>query len=146
MKSYHLFPNRFKIIGFIIFIPSLILGLFSLINSYELSWLTLKMPITIGEKMFGAEVNLTDEIITIGLIAGLILIGFSSVKFEDEYVASVRLESLQWAVYIHAALLILATLFVYGIEYFNVLIFNMFTPLIIFNIRFHYLLFLKNEK
>lgn len=146
MKSYHLFPNRFKIIGFIIVVPILILGVFNMFYDFQISWLSFKMPFNIKDVVSGEEINLTDEFVTVGLIIGLILIGFSAVKFEDEYVASVRLESLQWAVYIHSVLLILATLFVYGIGYFNVLVFSMFTPLIIFNLRFHYLLFLKNEK
>jgi hypothetical protein len=87
--------------------------------------------------------NFTDEIAAIGSIIGLILIAFSKVKIEDEYVTITRLESLQWAIYFNFSLLILATVFVHGMAYFQVIIFNMFTPLVFFIIRFYFILFLK---
>ena len=90
--------------------------------------------------------NFTDEIATIGSIVGLILIAFSKVKVEDEYVSKIRLESLQWAVYFNFAMLILATLFVHGMAYFQVIIFNIFTPLVFFIVRFYYILFIKNSE
>jgi integral membrane sensor domain MASE1 len=89
--------------------------------------------------------NFTDEVATIGSIIGLILVAFSKLKVEDEYVSKVRLESLQWAIYLNFGLLIIATIFVHGMAYFNVIIFNMFTPLIFFNIRFHFILFIKSK-
>ena len=90
--------------------------------------------------------NFTDEIAAIGSIVGLLFIAFSKVKVEDEYVSKIRLESLQWAIYFNFVLLILATIFVHGMLYFQVIIFNMFTPLIFFIVRFYYILFIKNSE
>jgi len=92
----------------------------------------------------GTELNFTDEIATIGSIVGLIFIAFSKVKFEDEYVSKIRLESLQWAIYLNFGLLIIATIFIHGLAYYNVTVYNMFTPLIIFIVRFYYLILIKN--
>lgn len=156
MKSRFLFPHRFKLIGWIIAIPALILGGLVLFNDLSFDFLTIKLPfkyyfsdsfVTGSSKThFNDEVsvlNFTDEIAAIGSIIGLILIAFSKVKIEDEYVTITRLESLQWAIYFNFSLLILATVFVHGMAYFQVIIFNMFTPLVFFIIRFYFILFLK---
>lgn len=156
MKSRFLFPHRFKLIGWIIAIPSLILGGFVLFNDLSFDFLTIKLPFKyyfsdsfvtgLSKTHFNDEVstlNFTDEIAAIGSIVGLILISFSKVKIEDEYVTITRLESLQWAIYFNFGLLILATIFVHGMAYFQVIIFNMFTPLVFFIIRFYFILFLK---
>jgi hypothetical protein len=156
MKSRFLFPHRFKLIGWIIAIPALILGGFVLFNDLSFDFLTIKLPfkyyfsdsfVTGSSKThFNDEVsvlNFTDEVAAVGSIIGLILIAFSKVKIEDEYVTITRLESLQWAIYFNFSLLILATVFVHGMAYFQVIIFNMFTPLVFFIIRFYFILFLK---
>lgn len=156
MKSRFLFPHRFKLIGWIIAIPALILGGFVLFNDLSFDFLTIKLPFkyyfsdsfVIGSSKthFNDEVsvlNFTDEVAAIGSIIGLILVAFSKVKIEDEYVTITRLESLQWAIYFNFGLLILATIFVHGMAYFQVIIFNMFTPLVFFITRFYFILFLK---
>ena len=81
----------------------------------------------------------------LAFLSGLYFISFSKEKVEDEYVSQVRLETLQWAIYINFGLLIVATLFVYGTYYFNVMIYNMFTPLLFFIGRFYYVLYLKSK-
>lgn len=156
MEPRFLFPHRFKTIGWLIAIPSLILGCFTLFNDFYFNFLTFKLPFkyifsdTFTQSTSVAhvndevsELNFTDEIATVGSIIGLLLVAFSKVKTEDEYVSKVRLESLQWAIYLNFALLILATLLVHGLSYFHVVIINMFTPLIIFIVRFYYLLLVK---
>ncbi len=159
MEPRFLFPHRYKLIGWLLAIPSIILGLFVLFNDLSFDFLTVQLPFKYffsdtfmsgtGKIHTTDEVsvlNLTDEIATIGSIIGLLLIAFSKVKVEDEYVSKIRLESLQWAIYFNFALLILATLFIHGMLYFQVTIFNMFTPLIFFIVRFYYILFIKNSE
>lgn len=156
MKSRFLFPHQFKLIGWIIAIPSLILGSFVLFNDYSSDFLTVRLPFKyyfsdtfvqgyskMNINSETSSLNFTDEIAAVGSIIGLILIAFSKVKIEDEYVTITRLESLQWAIYFNFSLLILATVFVHGMAYFQVIIFNMFTPLVFFIIRFYFILFLK---
>jgi hypothetical protein len=156
MEPRFLFPHRYKAIGWLIAIPSLILGIFVLFNDFSFDFLTVQLPFkyyfsdtfTLGSsKIHGTDevsaLNFTDEIATIGSIIGLLFVAFSKVKIEDEYVSKIRLESLQWAIYFNFALLILATFFVHGMSYFQVIIFNMFTPLIFFIVRFNYILYIK---
>jgi hypothetical protein len=156
MEPRFLFPHRYKFIGWVLAIPSIVLGLFVLFNDLSFDFLTVQLPFeyyfsdtfTLGNsKTHGTDevtaLNFTDEIATIGSILGLLLVAFSKVRVEDEYVSKIRLESLQWAIYLNFALLILATIFVHGMLYFQVIIFNMFTPLVFFVIRFYYLLFVK---
>lgn len=154
MEPRFLFSHRFKVIGWLIAIPSIILGLFVMFDSLSLDFFTIKVPLDYiaydggisvkGSIPNGTKLNFTDEIATIGSIIGLIFIAFSKVKFEDEYVSKIRLESLQWAIYLNFVLLIIATIFVHGLAYYNITVYNMFTPLVIFIIRFYYLILVKS--
>ena len=72
-------------------------------------------------------------------------VGFSKEKREDEFIAKLRLSSLLWAVWVNYVLLLFAFLFVYGTSFLTVMIYNMFTVLIIFIVRFNYILY-KNAK
>jgi hypothetical protein len=153
MEPRFLFPHRFKLIGWIIAIPSIILGLFILIDDLRFDFLTVKLPFKyfFADEFLSSDdkgnefsiFNFTDEIATIGSILGLLLIAFSKVKYEDEYVSKLRLESLQWAIYVNFFLLIVSTILIHGMSYYSVIVYNMFTPLIIFIIRFYYLLLVK---
>ena len=80
------------------------------------------------------------EIISLLMIAGLMIVGFSRLKIEDERVAQIRLESLQWGIYANYLTLALFILLVYGGAFFMVMMYGMFTPLIIFLLRFYWLL------
>jgi hypothetical protein len=154
MEPRFLFPHRYKIIGWVIAVPSIILGLLVLFNDFKFDFLSFKLPFNyyfadefessddIGNTFSGF--NFTNEIAIIGSIVGLILVAFSRVKVEDEYVSKIRLESLQWAIYLNFALLILATIFVHGLAFYMVAIYNMISPLLFFVIRFHYIIFFKN--
>lgn len=150
MKSRFLFPNRFKIYGILFSVPFLVIGLYCLFVDFEFNLLTFNLPfyyplfkdLGINSK----SINFTNEIAIIGFIISLILIAFSKLKFEDEYIAKVRLECLQIGIYVNFVLLIIATIFIHGLLYFWVTIFNMFTPLIIFIVRFHYIIFVNKSK
>lgn len=154
MESRYLFPHSWKKWGWILTILGLIPGIPSTFFGYEL-------PVfEIQQKNFGTVSglfsnwppdNLSNTIAGILLIIGLILVSFSKVKIEDEFSIRIRLESLQWAVYINYGLLLLAFIFVYGFNFLDVMVYNMFTILIIFIIRFHWSIYrqkrlLQNEK
>ncbi|WP_457619064.1 hypothetical protein [Lutibacter sp.] len=89
--------------------------------------------------------NVSDEIASILLIIGGILVSFSKTRDEDEYILKIRMESLIWATYVNYIILIFAVLFVFDYTFFNVMIWNMFTVLLFFMIRFHYVLY-KSKK
>lgn len=91
------------------------------------------------------ENNISDELILIGLVVGGLLIGFSRVKNEDELIAQIRYESLVWAVYANFGVMLLATIFIYGMYYYHVMLANMFTVLLFFIVRFHLMLYKLNK-
>ncbi len=78
-------------------------------------------------------------------IIGALLVSFSKEKNEDEFIAEIRLSSLLWAVWVSYILLLVAFLIVYGTPFFEIMVYNMFTVLIIFIVRFNYILY-KNSK
>ena len=158
MKPNYLLSNRFKKIGWILFIPSIILGLLFVIFQFQPKFLDIKVFAILNQDIFSSpdffdiiKTNVIDEIIGILLIISLCFIAFSKEKEEDEFIARIRLESLLWATYINYAILIFAILFVYGGVAFWVLIFNIFTILLFFIIRFNWIIIrtrklLKDEK
>jgi biotin transporter BioY len=97
------------------------------------------------------ETNLTNTVLGVLFIIGAILVSFSKEKNEDEFIAIIRLKSLLWAVLVNYMLLIIAFLLVYELPFFTVMTFNMFTVLLLFIFRFHFLLYrsksaMANEK
>lgn len=148
MKTNYLFPNSFKTFGWLLFIPGIILGIVYLIYESDLNLFNVKVFTIAEEAIFSdttffsiSENNVLDEISSILLIIGALLIAFSKEKYEDEFISKIRLESLVWATYINYAILILAIIFVYDMTFFWVLVFNMFTLLVFFLIRFHWALY-----
>lgn len=152
MFSRLLLPSKFKKVGWCLFIPAIILGIIVSITSFEASWLNTKVFAIFNDEPFGKaqsfsiiEVNITNTVIGVAFIVGAIFVGFSKENKEDEFIVKLRLSSLLWAVWVNYCLLLFAFLFVYGTAFLTVMIYNMFTVLIIFIARFNYLLF-KNSK
>ena len=158
MKNNFLLPNRFKKIGWIIFVPVVLIFLFLEISKIEISFLNIRV-FALFSNMFPdghkfctiIKDNFTDEILGILMIVSSIFIAFSKEKYEDEFISKIRLESLVWATYLNYGILVLAMLFVYGFAFFYVMEFNMFTVLIFFIIRFNWVVYkskklLENEK
>lgn len=147
MKKNYLFPHKYKKIGWFILVPSAIIGLLTLIYEYEPSFLDFDVPaIFINEfklennkKIFGmVHNNILNEILGILVIISSLFVAFSKEKVEDEFIEKIRLESLVWAVYVNYGILLLAFLFIYDFSFLWVMIFNMFTILLFFIIRFNW--------
>lgn len=145
MKTKFLLPSSYRKVGWIISVPTLIIGLISSLVNYEPSFLNAKVPAIFINELFGrkqfmgmVENNLLNELCGVLLIIGFILIAFSREKVEDEYISKVRLESLVWAVYVNYAVLFLAFIMVYDLSFFWVMMANMYTVLIFFIIRFNW--------
>ena len=148
MKTNYLFPNRFKKIGWLLFIPGIILGILCLIDQSGISFFDIKVFAIAEKSIFSdasffsiSENNVLDEISSILLIIGALLIAFSKEKTEDEFISKIRLESLVWATYINYAILIFSIIFIYDMTFLWVLVFNMFTLLVFFLIRFNWALY-----
>lgn len=152
MNNSLLLPHRFKKIGWLILVPATLIGLYISVTGKELSWLNLKVFALWNDGLdnqgkYASVItnNISDELAGIAFIMGALLVGFSKEKTEDEYIANLRLSSLLWAVCLNYILLLLAFVFVYGFPFLTVMIYNMFTVMIIFIGRFNYLLF-RNSK
>jgi peptidoglycan/LPS O-acetylase OafA/YrhL len=140
MEFTLLLPNKFKKVGLLLLLPSFILGIFNLYYEFEFGFLTIENT---AKGDFGGDINLTDELALTGTILGLLFIAFAREKQEDEYIESIRLKSLQWAVLVNYFLLLIATWLVHGghgFTFIDVMIYNMLTVLIIFIVRFHLVL------
>lgn len=152
MTSNLLLPNKFKIIGWFILIPITIAGIYLSVTGFETVTLNANAFALVNSDFLGKteyfsliKVDLAQTIVGILFLAGALLVSFSKEKIEDEYIAKLRLSSLLWAVWLNYILLLLCFVFVYGTDFLTVMMYNMFTVLIIFIIRFNYLLF-KNAK
>ena len=144
MKASNLLPFNVKRVGWIILLPALFLGIMVLYFEFAIPGFEVAIPY--GTTLLSGKPlvnNLTDELIAIIGIVALALIAFSEEKEEDEWVSKIRLESLQWSVYANYILLILAILFLYDIHFFEALVYNMYTILILFISRFNYVLRVK---
>src|SRR5699024_10076420 len=84
------------------------------------------------------KTDIVNTLIGVLFIIGGLMVSFSSERNEDEYIANLRLNSLLWAVLVNYLILLLMFLFIYGLGFLNVMVYNMFTVLIIFIAKFHY--------
>jgi hypothetical protein len=146
-----LLPNKYKKAGWIILVPSLVIGLLKVIIDFEPTWLNGKV-LSVFPSGFNRQryfnivsVNLTNTIIGVFFILGALLVGFTKEKNEDEFIAGIRLSSLLWAVLVNYSLLLVAFIFIYDTAFLDVMMYNMFTVLLIFIVRFNYVLY-KNSK
>ena len=138
MRSKLLLPAHYKWIGLGLLIPSLALAIAVYFFEFQFKFLTISKADPTA--LLNFDVNLTDELALSGLILGLLFLCFAREHHEDEYISQTRLESLQWAVIVNYALLILATWLVHGISYLQVMVYNMLTIPLIFLFRFHFVL------
>jgi hypothetical protein len=152
MSTKLLLPNSYKKIGWFILIPATIAGLVLRYKDFDANWIHAKVFAIVSDgflensKYFGLiDTNITNTVVGSLFIIGAMLVSFSKEKNEDEFIAGLRLSSLLWAVCVSYLLLLLAFLFVYGTPFLDVMLYNMFTVLIIFIVRFNYILF-RNAK
>ncbi len=149
MNALQLLPNRFKMIGWFIFIPSLILGMISLtgILNFQIS-----LPVIYNSGFFNngqdgflntTEIDLLPNLFGILIIIGGILVGFSKEKIEDEYISSLRLKSVFWSLIASYSIVLILFLTVFGSLFFTIMILIMFLPLVLYILRFNYLLLKK---
>lgn len=126
MKSL-LFPHRFQKLGWAVFVFSALLGIYILAVDFGTS-------------------HLLNNIAIIGIVAGAILATCSCEKVEDEMVRQIRLNSLLVALYINYAVLIICSLFIYDLDFLYVMIYNMFTVLLMFMVVFRYRMWRMNKE
>jgi hypothetical protein len=145
MKPRFLFPQKLRNAGIVFLVFSIILAAY---NYFHFG--TVSAPVSIDGKFFSSppayKLNiLINDAEYIGVIAGLLLIGFSREKIEDEQIAQMRLESLQWATYLNYSLLIICILTINGLDFLAVVSYNIMSQLVIFVIRFRWKVYQLNR-
>lgn len=149
MKQYFLLPHAYKNLGWVLFVPFLLLGVAALFFEVEFGWLSTQVVSVLPDQLFTQhwfqmkKVNITVTVAGVGFIVACLLVGFSAEKLEDEFVAKVRLQSLQWAVLVNYMVLITCFLLVYDMAFLQIMIYNMFTVLLFYILRFHFVLYLQ---
>ena len=152
MKNSYLFPVYFKKIGWYMFPFMLAFSIYVLYIKNGLNWDVSMWTFVSDSKWFGTSVqDISDEIAFTGMTVSLLFIAFAKRKDEDDYISRIRLDSLVWAVIANYAILTAATWLVYGFPYFNVMLYNMFTILILFIVKFQLALYklkksMRNEE
>ena len=114
-----LFSHRFKLVGWIIFAITAAIGAYILFTDNTDSYLL-------------------NNIAIIGTCIGAILATCSREKVEDEMTEQIRLSSLLVALYINYAILIVCSLLIYDLDFLQVMLYNMFTILLIFMVVFRW--------
>jgi len=116
------------------------------------SGIELKVPMFFSDHFidgdqFWKKNNLLDEIVAILIVSSGIIHGFSKESVEDELIHKIRLESLAWSVQINFILVLLETIFIFGIHFYEVMIIQLFLILLLFNLKLHLALkhFYKRE-
>ena len=147
MNKNYLFPHRFRIIGWV-------LAIVAVVGYLWLPEIHFKMPSLYFDVLFDddnesgffrmARAN-SLSIAMILLTIGLLFIGFSKEKVEDEFVQYLRAQSLIWATYVTAILFIVATLLIYGISYIYIPFLVFYVFLILFIIKFKVELYRFNK-
>ena len=148
MKPYILLPYEYKKIGWFIFIPATLFSVILLLSDFSDFKINTKVFALYSQELMGqsqwmkiVQTNISHTIAGLGFIIGALLIAFSREQKEDEFIAQLRLSSLQWAVLLNYVLLLLSFLLIYGMGFLNVMLYNMFTVIILFIIRIHYVLY-----
>lgn len=114
-----LFPHSFQKVGWAVFAIGVLTGAYILLVQYDSSY-TL------------------NNVAIISICVGALLATCSREKVEDEMTQQLRLNSLLTALYINYLALIVCSLFVYDLEFLHVMMYNMFTILLIFMVVFRY--------
>lgn len=154
MKTHLLFPNKFKVIGWVLFALGFILGAAYLYWDFRIPGFGLKFS-GIGNTSQPEYEDFTNELALTLVIAGLLITAFAKEKVEDELIAKMRANSLYWAVLVgFAARFVYLTIemvhfYLFSPESNPLFIWSVsdiigqclfFIPLLIFKLRFQYLI------
>jgi len=134
MKSRFLFPYWCRYLGW---------GLF-----------LVHIPIVLFRKQLGFEAHGPDDGLlssqhvffmttTLLMAIGLFLAAFAKERIEDEQISQLRLDSLQWAIYVNYLLLIVSLILTNDTQ--HILFLNLLVPLVFFIVRFQWKIFQNNR-
>ena len=105
-----LFPHIFQPIGWIMFIPSMVMGV--LIYFGVLSFA-------------GIAETVINDLVIIGIALGALFIVCSKERVEDEMIRSIRLSALLNSLYAYVILLVGCTILINGVDFLMFAVFNL---------------------
>ena len=147
MNSNILFTHRLKTPALVIFIPSLLAMIGILFFDMDTSGLSLEMELPVitespfmGDRRYfvWVERDILDLILLSLIIVSGVLYAFSKEPVEDEMIASIRKDSLIWAVYLNYGLLLFSIFAFAGLDLFVILALNILSLLVFFILRFQW--------
>ena len=134
MQSSLLFHYKLKRWGWLVLIPTALLGSLTLLTDWTPSFLTIEY---LNSKGTTLHQNLLNEILGILFIVSSLMVAFTKEETEDEMIGQLRLQSLLWATFWNYVLLAVAMLLAYDFNFLLFMEFNMFTILVLFILRFN---------
>ena len=155
MKTDYLLPHVFKKIGWCVFVPSALFLLFGhgMLPFWDDNLISFPTIILAGGGILGPlnflkiqDTGMLNEILFCMALIGAYMICFSKRTVEDEFIQYLRTKSLVWALKLNTILLILYTLFFFGVVYYNLILVSTFSIFILFECRFQYELYKTRKK
>ena len=116
-----LFPHIFQPIGWIMFVPSLIMGVLIYFSVASFT---------------GLPGTIVNDLVIIGIVLGSLFIVCSKTRGEDEMTKSIRLSSLLNSIYAYVTLLVFSTIFMNGSDFLLFTVFNLVILPILFVCNF----------
>lgn len=148
MKQLSLLSNAYKPIGWVLFLSSFILAISNLMGNIDFLDIEVKLPALYCDPLLSAprmftwvNTELFPTLVGSLFTLGSIILIFSKEKEEDEMIGFIRLNALLWAVGCNAIYILFCFLFVYGVAFANILVYNIATIPLIFLARFYYQMF-----
>lgn len=105
-----LFPKGFKVVGWVLFIPAVLLAIMIYFEFFSLT---------------GIIETVVNDLAIIGIALGAVFIVCSKEANEDEMTRSLRLASLLNALYVYIILLIASTILINGVAYLLFMVANL---------------------
>lgn len=136
MKPLFLFPYWCRYLGYILVVVHIPIVLYKNEIGFDLHGAPADTGIFNSRHVFFISTTLL-------MAVGLFIAAFSKEKIEDEQIVQLRLDSLQWAVYVNYLFLIISLVFSTDTE--HILFLNLLVPLVFFIIRFRWKIFRNNR-
>jgi len=144
MKARFLFPYRSRLVGSICILAYIPVMVIKKIMHGGYSHQTPAMNFADSSGLLNSE-HIFAAIGIILVMGGLLLIAFSKEKIEDEQLLQLRLDSLQWAIYFNYFILIISAIFFNAFQFRAIVLFNLWSPLIVFIVRFRWKIYQLNR-
>jgi len=135
MKTRFLFPYWCRYLGYALIIAHVPVALFRKVLGFD-------TPGPADDGLFNSH-HVFFVTTTLAMAIGLFLVAFAKEKMEDEQISQLRLDSLQWAIYLNYILLTVTLIFSSDKE--HILLLNLWVPLIFFIIRFRWVIYRLNS-